>query len=181
MKLAIAATALAYLAVHLNGFEVLDDIILLNETSLDNSTALELDAAFAECEDNAKNHGKFVSCATKVLKSMSEISKADRKAIKKAVAQSDIGKNAAEIIEDETGIDLAVDAAGLILSCEAGAKNYGQFKKCLNKSLNTLVKQGSMTRKEANAIKQAAKESDELEEEVDEEIEDGEEVVGGDE
>ena len=59
------------------------------------SLAESLEASFDTCDDNPRNHGKFVSCvakATNMLKKHKVISGAQKGEIQSCAAQSDIGK-----------------------------------------------------------------------------------------
>lgn len=67
------------------------DTILPSGCSLAESLEASLDA----CDDNPRNHGKFVSCvakATNMLKKQKVISGAQKGQIQSCAAQSDIGK-----------------------------------------------------------------------------------------
>lgn len=60
------------------------------ETLADRVSALS-----SQCESQAKNHGKYVKCADDGLKGMrdaGDITKEERKALKRIAAQSSIGK-----------------------------------------------------------------------------------------
>jgi hypothetical protein len=59
------------------------------------SLAESLDASLDACDDNPRNHGKFVSCvakATNLLKKQKVISGAQKGQIQSCAAQSDIGQ-----------------------------------------------------------------------------------------
>ena len=186
MKFSILAFALGLVAFNSVGvsadinatsweeFEVLDEIIAVNATDISEETAAALDAGLAVCALDVKNHGKFVSCAKKFLKQFDKENDLgeDYAIIKKAIAKSDVGKSAVDLIEEETGIDLSVTEAAALEQCEKKAQSLVAYKKCLAKKLRQIVKKGGLKPKEAKKIKDAVKNNDQIEDEIEEEIED---------
>lgn len=153
-------------------FEILDEFIAENETSMDNSTLYELDADLADCEYKADNHGHFVKCCKKALKNYRDAMDEDEfKALKKAIAQSDFGKSAIELLVEDTGVKFNKNEVKLLDKCQKSAKSLDAYKKCLNKTLKALVKQGGLNKKEFKKIKKSVADNDEIEQEVEDEIE----------